>query len=194
MSELGAGLVAVLVASAALCLLSGGDSAAESISDAFRRRFGRQGKRGTESFEQGSEAAMLLDLTAALLSVGVGIEAALNRLARTVPGAQPLARVHHALAAGASWNQAMDLVESHPELEVYCKHLRFAYATGAPSASMLRAAAQQARAQRREGSQRRAEELGVKMMLPLGGCFLPAFILLGVVPVVLSMLPEALGS
>lgn len=61
-------------------------------------------------------------------------------------------------------------------------------------AALAAAAAQQARAQRREDSQRRAEELGVKMMLPLGGCFLPAFILLGVVPVVLSMLPEALGS
>ena len=38
-----------------------------------------------------------------------------------------------------------------------------------------------------------AERLGVKMMLPLGACFLPAFILLGVVPVVVSMLPDALG-
>src|SRR5699024_10388607 len=102
-------------------------------------------------------------------------------------------RVHLALSAGAPWHQAVDPVSDQPELSAFCEHLSFAHSTGAPSGSMLRAAAAQARAQRRHSAERRAEQLGVKMMLPLGACFLPAFILLGVVPVVLSMLPDSLG-
>ncbi|GFZ86141.1 type II secretion system F family protein [Nesterenkonia alkaliphila] len=139
------------------------------------------------------DAAALLDLTAALLRAGVGIEAGLARLAHAVPGAQPLAGVHRALAAGASWEQAVDAVAEDPELRSFCDHLSFAYATGAPSARMLQAAAARARAERRHEAEAAAERLGVKMMLPLGACFLPAFILLGVVPVVVSMLPDALG-
>ncbi|WP_022873685.1 type II secretion system F family protein [Nesterenkonia alba] len=137
------------------------------------------------------DAATLLDLTAALLTAGVGIEAALDRLARSVSGAEELSRVHRALAAGTPWDQAAGLVGEDAELSRYCAHLRFAYATGAPSADMLEAAAAQARAERRHEAERAAAELGVKMMLPLGACFLPAFILLGVVPVILSMVPEA---
>lgn len=140
-----------------------------------------------------ADAAVLLDLTAALLNSGVGVEAALQRLADTVSGAEPLARVHHTLIAGGDWRHAAELVEDSTQLRVYCQHLSFAYATGAPSASMLEASAEHARRQRRQDSARRAEELGVKMMLPLGVCFLPAFILVGIIPVVLSMLPEALG-
>lgn len=193
MSELWALLTAGLAAAAALLLLSTGASSA-GLKRPSRLRLGRlRGGRRSELAVEEADAAVLLDLTAALLSAGVGIEAALNRLATSVPGAEVLGRVHHALAAGAPWSQAVDLVAGRDELVVFCEHLSFAYATGAPSASMLQAAAEQARAQRRQDSERRAEELGVKMMLPLGACFLPAFILVGVVPVVISMLPETLG-
>lgn len=140
------------------------------------------------------DAAILLDLTAALLRTGSGIEAALHRLAVTVPGAESLAIVHRGLGAGAPWRQATAVVSDDEQLALFCQHLSFAYATGAPSAAMLRAAAEEARRQRRQEARRRAEELSVKMMLPLGLCFLPAFILLGVIPVIIGMLPGSLGS
>lgn len=193
MSELWVLLIAGLTSAAALLLLPASAGFTGLKGFAPLRRGRPWAARRAEPVEDEADAAVLLDLTAALLSAGVGIEAALNRLAVSVPGAEPLGRVHHALAAGAPWAQAVDLVAGHPELVGYCEHLSFAYATGAPSASMLQAAAEQARAQRRQDSERRAEELGVKLMLPLGACFLPAFILVGVVPVVISMLPETLG-
>lgn len=194
MSELWALLAAGLAAAAALSLLSTGGGSRRLKTFALRRlRRLRASRASAEPVAKETDAAVLLDLTAALLDAGVGIEAALNRLAISVPGAEPLGRVHHALAAGAPWGQAVELVAARCELVAFCDHLSFAYATGAPSAAMLQAAAKQARVQRRQDSERRAEELGVKMMLPLGACFLPAFILLGVVPVVLSMLPETLG-
>lgn len=135
------------------------------------------------------EAAVLLDLSAELLTTGVGVEAALRRLADTVPGAAPLGQVHHAVAAGAEWERAVSQLPENSALAEFCQHLSFAYATGAPSAAMLRAAAAQARTERRHYAEKKAEELGVKLMFPLGACFLPAFVLMGVLPVIISMLP-----
>ncbi|GAA3064490.1 MULTISPECIES: type II secretion system F family protein [Actinomycetes] len=141
-----------------------------------------------EELRTAPDAAMLLDLTAALLTSGVGVEAALDRLARTVPGAEPLATVHRALVAGAGWEEAWS--GQGRELAELGAQLSFAHATGAPTAELLQAGAQQLRRRRRHEAQRRAEELGVKMVMPLGACFLPAFILLGVVPVLLGLLPQ----
>ncbi|GAB3849109.1 type II secretion system F family protein [Nesterenkonia populi] len=179
-----------LAAVSILLLAPGGPRVGARLPGAAPRR------RAPKNAEPGAgdvDAASLLDLTGALLAAGIGIEAALDRLARTVPGADPLGRMHRALAAGAGWQQASAHVEHHPQLALYCEHLSFSYATGAPSARMLEAAAAQARARQRHEAERAAGELGVKMMLPLGACFLPAFILLGVVPVIISMLPETLG-
>lgn len=189
MSELWGILAAVLVTASALLLMPGAGPTGRPLRGRLRLRRGR----GSTQPDAAADAAMLLDLAAALLQAGVGIEAALIRLADAVPEAADLRRVHHALAAGAGWEQAAEQVRGDEQLSAVCEQLSFAHATGAPSASMLMAAAEQLRTARRHEAQRRAEELGVKMMLPLGVCFLPAFILLGVVPVVLSMLPEALG-
>lgn len=185
-------LSAVVAGVAALLLLPpttrGGATGISLLRQNIRAR-----RRHAAAPVEDTDAALLLDLTAALLTAGVGIEAALARLASTVPGAEPLAGVHRALAAGASWDQAAELVAEYPQLRTFCDHMSFAYSTGAPSARMLRAAAGRARAELRHAAEAAAEKLGVKMMLPLGACFLPAFILVGVVPVVVSMLPEALG-
>lgn len=138
-----------------------------------------------------ADAAMLLDLAAALLTAGVGIEAALDRLARTIPGAEPLEAVHRSLNAGAGWEQAW--AGQSGQLAELGAQLSFAHATGAPTADLLQVGARQLRRRRRHEAERRAEELGVKMVLPLGACFLPAFILLGVLPVVLGLLPQVLN-
>ncbi|WP_150461378.1 type II secretion system F family protein [Nesterenkonia ebinurensis] len=187
-------LVTALAAAAAVLLLvpalPGERSAAGS--QAWGRVLSWRRRTRRDSAEQ-ADAAVLLDLTAALLRAGTGVEAAFARLAQSVPGAEPLAGVHRALAAGAAWEQAVEAVTEDSELVSFCEHLSFAYATGAPSARMLQAAAVRARAERRNQAEAAAEKLGVKMMLPLGACFLPAFILLGVAPVVVSLLPDALG-
>lgn len=143
---------------------------------------------------QAVDAAGLLDLTGALLTSGVGIEAALDRLAACVPGAESLAHVHRSLTAGAGWEAAWSGVGDHPELRAFGEHLAFAHATGAPTAELLQTGARQARAERRQQAEQRAARLGVQMVIPLGLCFLPAFVLLGVVPVVLALVPEALGQ
>lgn len=185
------GTAALAAATAVLVLIPPSDPTSGSLQRRLRELISPRRPRGAGENE--AEAPLLLDLTAALLAAGVGIEAGLDRLARTVPGAEPLAGVHRALTAGASWEQATEQVADEPELAQFCEHLSFAYATGAPSTGMLNAAAQRARSERRSQAEAAAEKLGVKMMLPLGSCFLPAFICLGVVPVVASLVPETLG-
>lgn len=58
--------------------------------------------------------------------------------------------------------------------------------TGAPMADNLRLLAGDLRARRRAGAERRARGVGVRAAAPLGLCFLPAFVLVGVVPSVVG--------
>lgn len=153
-----------------------------------RPKWGRRQRAASES--GAPDAATLLEFTAAMLRAGVGIEACLHRLSQDVPQAQPLAQVHRALTAGQSWDDAWGSVQQRPELSSFGRELAFAYSTGAPTVELLELTAAQARRSRRALLEEQAAKLGVKIVLPLGLCFLPAFILLGVIPVVLGLLQE----
>ncbi|EXF23962.1 secretion system protein [Nesterenkonia sp. AN1] len=136
------------------------------------------------------DAATLLDLTAAMLRAGVGIEPAVHRISEDVPGCAPLGRVHRRLVAGQPWRQAWSCVDSQPQLREFGEELAFAHATGAPTVELLELTALQARRRRRAAVEEQAARLSVQMVLPLGLCFLPGFILLGVIPVVLGLVEE----
>ena len=63
---------------------------------------------------------------------------------------------------------------------------------GVPAVELLRSEAQQARLRSRSAGEQRAARLAVTLMIPLGLCVLPAFILLSVAPVLLSILSTTL--
>ena len=63
---------------------------------------------------------------------------------------------------------------------------------GVPAAELLRSEAAQLRRDARSAGQRRAATLSVTLMLPLGLCVLPAFMLVGVVPLLISVLSSTL--
>lgn len=65
--------------------------------------------------------------------------------------------------------------------------LGLAQRAGAPAADLLRSAAARARRRWRMRGRNDAATLGVRSMVPLGVCVLPSFMLLGVAPVVLSI-------
>ncbi|QWT24917.1 hypothetical protein KPL76_06045 [Subtercola sp. PAMC28395] len=65
---------------------------------------------------------------------------------------------------------------------------------GVPAAELLRAEGAQARRAALALSQARAASLGVRLTVPMGVCVLPAFMLLGVAPLVLSVIATTLGS
>lgn len=63
---------------------------------------------------------------------------------------------------------------------------------GAPVADLLRAEAARVRGAARAEGAARAATLGVRLMLPLGCCVLPAFVLLGVAPLMISVVSGTL--
>ncbi|OYX57207.1 MAG: hypothetical protein B7Y93_02920, partial [Micrococcales bacterium 32-70-13] len=65
---------------------------------------------------------------------------------------------------------------------------------GAPLGELARADAAEARAAARAAARETAERLAVRLMLPLGACILPAFLLLGVVPMLLGLLSSTAGA
>ena len=60
--------------------------------------------------------------------------------------------------------------------------------TGAPLGELARTEAAEVRARERAEARAGAERLAVRLMLPLGACVLPSFLLLGVVPMLLGLL------
>lgn len=72
--------------------------------------------------------------------------------------------------------------------------VRLSRSAGAPLGELARADAAEARAAARAAAREMAERLAVRLMLPLGACILPAFLLLGVVPVLVGLLSSTAGA
>ena len=68
-----------------------------------------------------------------------------------------------------------------------CRVLSRAHATGAPVAQRLRRLATASRQRQQDELLRKVRGLSVRAVVPLGVCFLPAFLLLAVVPLVASL-------
>lgn len=70
----------------------------------------------------------------------------------------------------------------------------FAQRAGVPVAALLRAEARDARRIAQAAARMRIAALGTRLLLPLGLCVLPAFIALGVAPLLLAMIGSTLAS
>jgi len=65
---------------------------------------------------------------------------------------------------------------------------------GVPAAELLRSEARERRAAARSAAHERAAALSVWLMLPLGLCVLPAFLVLGVVPLLVTVITSTVTS
>jgi len=74
------------------------------------------------------------------------------------------------------------------------EELAVAASAGAPVAELLRAAAEESRRLALARAAERSERLAVALMLPLGTCVLPAFALLGVVPLLVALVADTIGA
>ncbi|WP_159635178.1 type II secretion system F family protein [Arthrobacter sp. 8AJ] len=139
------------------------------------------------------DPAMMLELVAAMLDAGAGIGRALDLVAASAAPQyrESLRPVVSALAIGADWETAWrSSAIQLPEVLELRDALGFAALTGAPSSAILYAQAARLRRERFRAAEKRAASLGVKLVVPLGLCSLPAFICLGVVPVLLALVPS----
>ena len=102
-----------------------------------------------------------------------------------------------AVSGGGSPERAAELLRDHAGMEVGVaagRVLGLARRAGVPAADLLRAEADQARRAHLAAAQVRVARLGVTLLLPLGACVLPAFLALGVAPLLISVLSQTMGA
>ncbi|WP_104086290.1 type II secretion system F family protein [Arthrobacter sp. GMC3] len=138
-----------------------------------------------------ADVPLLLELLGAALDAGLSIPWALRLVAgvATSPIRESLSHVVAGLEMGASWDHSWAGSRDTAELAALHSALGFAAMTGTPAAPLLYAEARQRRRQSHRDAEKRASALGVKLVIPLGLCSLPAFVCLGVIPVVVAMIP-----
>lgn len=139
------------------------------------------------------DPAMMLELIGAMLDAGSGVGRALELVAGQASPelGRPLVPVVSALAIGADWETAWRGSQAVPDRLLSLRDaLAFAALTGVPSSAILYSQAARLRRVQFRTAERRAAALGVKLVVPLGLCSLPAFVCLGIVPVLLAMLPH----
>src|SRR5690554_4038922 len=146
------------------------------------------------------------------LVVGVGLMVVARfwnrRLVRSAaPAAQSpglaLDLVAIAVSGGASTDRALQAVEHacersaiplEADRSVIDSVLQLSRRAGVPAAALLRSEAAEARRRARSDGARRAATLSVTLMLPLGLCILPAFMLLGVAPLMVAVISSTVAG
>lgn len=137
------------------------------------------------------DTALVLELLAAQLRVGLAPLAALGTLAEAL-NSRALHTVCQRLQMGSNWGSAWSgsAAGTFGELR---DALAPAYTGGAPSTALLLSLADAHRLSERRAAERAAGKLSVALVVPLGLCSLPAFICLGIVPILISLLPTLTG-
>jgi len=136
------------------------------------------------------DEALVLDLAAAALSAGASVPGVLTALGAALEEEDGAGVVGRALLLGAPWEEAWQAPEDdqwrarRSRLE---SCLRPGWEDGASPAALLAATAASLRAGRHARDEEAAERLAVRLVLPLGACHLPAFVILGIAPVVASV-------
>jgi pilus assembly protein TadC len=145
----------------------------------------------TPPWTAAAAAPFALELIAACIEAGEPPAQALSLVADCIgePLAGPLARVSLALELGSSAEQAWAIVEVEelPVLRLTADRFIHAEHSGAALAPALMSLATSERARLTAARQVAARRVGVLAVAPLGLCFLPAFVLAGVVPVVAGL-------
>jgi Flp pilus assembly protein TadB len=138
------------------------------------------------------DVPVVVDLLAGCLAGGTGMADALD--AAAVAGCEGLAvacrSVAGALRAGTPPTQAWQPWLADPWLAPVARTAVRTAATGAAAAEDLRRTSARLRAQRIAEAQHRIRRASVWLVVPVGLCFLPAFVVLAVVPLVVGLLPS----
>lgn len=151
-----------------------------------------------------ADLPLAADLMAAALRAGAPVDRAAGAVgaALTGPLGERLLRVSRALRLGATaeeaWRYLAELSRTQRPAADHTGFGRLAdaavrsAASGAALAGVLTRLAEELRASRAAAADAAARRSGVLVVLPLGLCFLPAFVLAGLVPVIVAVLGDVL--
>lgn len=139
-----------------------------------------------------ADAPLVAELLAACLQAGVSDQRAIRSVASALDGPiiDELGVVHRALSLGTDPSDAWAMLDRESPLAPIARAFSRSAQSGAPLSSLLTAVARELRAKHASSVEVAARSVAVKSVGPLGLCFLPAFILLGVVPLIASLFSQ----
>ncbi|WP_374928474.1 type II secretion system F family protein [Kytococcus sedentarius] len=161
---------------------------------AKRRLFGLlPARRAPEPTADVDDLAAVLDMMALALDSGCAVTDALEAVADEVD--DPLAGHLRQVVAARRWGvTGIDAWRGlPPQWEPAARALTLAQLAGAPPADTIRRAAADLRRDRAAELDRAAARLPVFLVIPLGTVFMPAFVLIAVVPLVVALATQTLG-
>jgi hypothetical protein len=150
-------------------------------------------------FDAGEVARQLplaADLVAACIAAGAGPVIAAQAVGEALGGpvGEGLARGAAEVRLGGEPGEAWQRLASMPGAGPLARLLERADVSGLPAAGPVARLAAEARADWTRGATARARRAAVMVTAPVGLCFLPAFIAVGVAPVVIGLAGGVLGG
>lgn len=186
---------AAAVAGLAVWLVGGGGivAAGLGVTTAFvavRTLTRLMGVRRIDPMVLQRQAAEAAELMAACLASGATLERTTTEVAEALaePMASLLREASAMMTMGASVEAAWGVLTEHSETAPIGRAVIRSTRSGAPSADALLQLAAEMRSRRHAAAQVRVRSVAVASVGPLGLCFLPAFLLLGVVPIVVVLI------
>ncbi len=135
-------------------------------------------------------------LLAVCLEAGLPLRNAVAAVAEGSGGAmaEAMRRLDTAVRLGVPETEAwLELGRTRPAFADLARELSHAAGSGMALAPVLRHHAREAQRQAQGTAQSRARKAGVSSVVPLMICFLPAFLLIGVVPIIGGVVSRAFG-
>ncbi|MEV6745180.1 type II secretion system F family protein [Streptomyces sp. NPDC051080] len=153
------------------------------------RRRPEQGAGLAEMAEAAHQLPLAADLLAACISAGAGPREAAEAVGESLGGpvGRCLARTAAEIRLGGEPAAAWGRFGEMPGASALARCLERAGSTGAPAADPVARLAEAMRAERASAAVARAQRAGVLITGPVGLCFLPAFLAVGVAPVVIGL-------
>lgn len=142
-----------------------------------------------------ADAPVAAELLSAALAAGVPVESALPVVAEAIGGplGQRVRFVSRLLALGQPAASAWTRLGTEESLRPLVAAASRSARTGAPLAELLASSAEELRQRSHDAARVEIRAAAVRSLLPLGLCLLPAFVLLGVVPLVGGLMGRVWG-
>lgn len=147
-------------------------------------------RKATGGLASGLNPTLAMDIIAACQQNGVSLTSTLQAVSVASEEAD-LAVVARMLLLGADWDEAW--AQADAKWVDLASVLQPAWEEGASPVPLLVRGASRTRAAEIHRALDAAERLGVRLMIPLGVCLLPAFFALGIVPVVVSTIEDLIS-
>ncbi|WP_187774239.1 type II secretion system F family protein [Lolliginicoccus suaedae] len=138
------------------------------------------------SAQQSRLEPLALDLYSACLAAGLGPATAAQAVFRAT-GTTFFGRAAELLGIGLDTGAAWESAATTPGEQSFARAAQRSHRTGTQLTATSRSAAQALRDDEHHAATARAERASVLIAAPLGLCFLPAFLCLGIIPVVVGL-------